>query len=250
MAIENTILNSISSIDLSESSSTNSEANSSVDLAQSGNSLPSMFAALLGNFTSESSTESGSDTSTSGELLTNNSVANLLSDENIGEMQQYLLDTLQRNLLDGLQGRSESESSNVATTQTELNVEEEEAQTNNMELFISSMSTMAFGEDGLDIQDGFNAFNVLNHVPIVSELYAQTNSTDLSSAASLAGSFIYGGTSGVLYSVADMAVEKMTGHSISNNLWNLGEKVFNGLSDYSAGSTSPADSVSNSAFAS
>jgi hypothetical protein len=58
-------------------------------------------------------------------------------------------------------------------------------------------------------------------------------------AASLAGSFLYGGIGGLMYNAVDLAVENVTGQSISNNLWSMGQAlVSSSFSEMNADSAS------------
>ncbi|HAA98936.1 MAG TPA: hypothetical protein DCX94_14705, partial [Alteromonas macleodii] len=83
----------------------------------------------------------------------------------------------------------------------------------------------AFGDDGLDLKDGFDALNIANHLPIVSDIYEATTSNHTAAAASLAGSFLYGGIGGLMYNAIDLTVENVTGQSISNNMWSMGQSL-------------------------
>ncbi len=87
----------------------------------------------------------------------------------------------------------------------------------------------AFGQNGPDINDGFDALNLINHIPVVADIYQQSSATQVSVVSDLAGSFLYGGPTGLAYSALDLTVEGITGRSITQNMWQLGyDLLFSG----------------------
>lgn len=89
--------------------------------------------------------------------------------------------------------------------------------------FVDSASTLSFGEDGLGLDDAFDAVNVLNHIPIVSDIYKDATSQDKTdAAAAVAGGYMFAGPAGALYSAANAVTEEITGSSIIDNLITLG----------------------------
>ena len=118
-------------------------------------------------------------------------------------------------------------SGTASSTITSTSVEATSSETETTSMF-DNMMTSAFGEDGLGLQDGFDALNIVNHLPVVSDIYEATTSSHIAAASSMAGSFLYGGLGGLLYNAVDLTVEGLTGKSISNNLWDAGKQIING----------------------
>ena len=157
----------------------------------------------------------------------------ITSDASISTMQGMLLQTLQTSLLSSL---SKSEQ----TTQTE----------HVSEGATSSIMSFAFGEDGMALTDGFDAVNVLQHIPVVSSIYQQATETEISAVSKLAGGFLYGGTTGLAFSALDLAIEGFSGHSINDSILNfdyssLAKQLF--TSEEATASASSSNSTSSGA---
>ena len=238
MALEMSTQGSINSLLSSVAApATNTQAQAATqteDTATQGQDLPSMFAALFAQMpntdetdTEQDATASASTQSTAG--LNTNMLSALTSDDAISVMQNSLLSALQNNVFAGLT-ESASATSLADTESTTQTSNIDGAQANGAaEGMFDQLYTSAFGEDGLGLQDGFDTLNIVNHLPIVSDIYEATTSTHIDAAASLAGGFLYGGVAGMLYTAADLTVEKMTGESISTNLWDYGKQTFSNL---------------------
>lgn len=110
-----------------------------------------------------------------------------------------------------------------------------------------SMLDYAFGQNGPDINDGFDALNLLNHIPVVADIYQQSSATQVSVVSDLAGSFLYGGPTGLAYSALDLTVEGITGRSIAQNMWQLGyDLLFSGNAPASGEvNSAPEGAISN-----
>ncbi len=78
-----------------------------------------------------------------------------------------------------------------------------------------------FGNNGLEINDGFDTINILHHIPIVSNIYKESSQQQISAIAKLGGGFLYGGTLGLGYAALDLAVEAYSGHSIGGTIINF-----------------------------
>ena len=230
--------------------STSSSTTSSNEAATSGESLPSIFSLLLeqqnqtnepvgtSNTTADNKEVTSATSLTEGVLSSLTNMNNALSDDAIVAMQGTLLTALQNNIFQALS--TNSGTTNTATTSGTSDVSN--ASINQSEAsptLFDTLYTNAFGEDGLNLKDGFDVLNIANHLPIVSDVYEATTSSHAAAAASLAGSFLYGGIGGLMYNAVDLAVENVTGQSISNNLWSMGQAlVSSSLSDISTDSVS------------
>ena len=241
MAIETSTQSTINSLlSAVPSAGGNSTSNTAEEAATTSQSLPSMFAALLSNeeaSNDETSETSSSQSSTSTSQFDTSLLSNLVTDDAISLMQNQLLGALQNNVFaaltaavstsstDSAAQSSSSTASSADSTSVEVASTETNLPTTSM---FDSMMTSAFGEDGLGLQDGFDALNIVNHLPVVSDIYEATTSSHIAAASSMAGSFLYGGLGGLLYNAVDLTVEGLTGKSISNNLWDAGKQIING----------------------
>ncbi|MEG3765916.1 hypothetical protein [Alteromonas sp. 14N.309.X.WAT.G.H12] len=183
------------------------------------------FASLLTMFSAGGSgTDTSSDEGISqmqSQLMSSLGVAGLgmdtltdmVSDDNLASMQSTFLTMLQADLFStGSTTDSATESTDIAST-----VEDGESTWD-------AFKNYGFGSDGLGWTDGFDTVNLLNHIPIVSDVYQAATSTDISAVSDLAGSFLFAGPVGLAYSALDLGVKGMTGDSITGNLWSLGDE--------------------------
>ena len=93
---------------------------------------------------------------------------------------------------------------------------------------MQKLEKLSFGKDGLEINDGFDAVNILNHVPVVSELYKEVTGHDISGLSKLAGGFLYGGPTGLMFSAIELTSQSVFDTSISGMLANFDYgKLFN-----------------------
>ena len=77
----------------------------------------------------------------------------------------------------------------------------------------------SFNDDGIGLEDAFDTVNVLQHIPVVSSVYSAVTEQDkISKVAQLAGGFLYGGATGLAFSMVDLAVESYSGTSISDSI--------------------------------
>jgi len=123
--------------------------------------------------------------------------------------------SLQSNLLGVLQANS------IASTYINTEVQESD--------LLSDAISFSFNEDGLGLEDAFDTVNVLQHIPVVSSIYQSTTGQEnISAAAQFAGDFLYGGPLGLAFSIADYAIEKYTGTSISDAItdFNYSDFIF------------------------
>ncbi|WOI37152.1 hypothetical protein R1T43_18495 [Alteromonas sp. CI.11.F.A3] len=239
MAIETSTQGTINSLlSAVPSAGGNSTSTTAEEAATTSQSLPSMFAALLSNEEASNDETSSSQSSTSTSQFDTSLLSNLVTDDAISLMQNQLLGALQNNVFAALtasastssadtaaQASSSTSTSTADSTAVEAASTETDLPTTSR---FDSMMTSAFGEDGLGLQDGFDTLNIVNHLPIVSDIYEATTSSHIAAASSMAGSFLYGGLGGLLYNAVDLTVEGLTGKSISNNLWDAGKQIING----------------------
>lgn len=143
----------------------------------------------------------------------------LTSDEGLAKLQGSLLSVLKTDLLKSVVSASSSDAQGVTEEVIETeSVDSENMASSDWATFLDS----AFGEDGVDWNDGFDAVNLLHHIPLVSDFYQNVSSSHISAASDLAGSFLYGGPAGLAYSAVNLGVKEMTGDSITNHLWSAG----------------------------
>ncbi|CAB9492458.1 hypothetical protein [Alteromonas macleodii] len=244
MALENTTTTSVgtgfnallSKLDLASgfndskaTDSTNSSTTSDIEAAKSGESLPSIFSLLLEQQSQTNEPVGTSDTvadisatSLAEDALSPlTTISNALSDNAIAAMQGTLLTALQNNIFQALSTNSDTTNTATSATSNLSNASINQSETS--PTLFDTLYTNAFGDDGLNLKDGFDVLNIANHLPVVSDIYEATTSSHTAAAASLAGSFLYGGIGGLMYNAVDLAVENVTGQSISNNLWSMGQ---------------------------
>lgn len=231
MAIEMSAQGTINSLLSSTSIDTsNTTIDSSTQEASGNPFLPSFFAALMATSTGDEEAEQNSNANqTSAQLLDTSLLDSVVSDDAIAVMQNQLLGALQNNVFAALTASAATTSSTTYsdTSNLETSVTTMATDASDSVSMMGSILTSAFGEDGLSIQDGFDAVNILNHLPVISDIYEHTTSNHTAAASSLAGSFIYGGMGGLLYNAVDLTIEGVTGKSISSNLWDLGKQIIN-----------------------
>ena len=76
-----------------------------------------------------------------------------------------------------------------------------------------------FGEDGLSFGDVLDAINPLNHIPIVSDIFASLTGHKASAGSRLAGGALFGGPIGLVASLAGVIFEQEKGASPSQALY-------------------------------
>lgn len=144
--------------------------------------------------------------------LSDETLSDMTSESSLSSMQSAFLTSLQANLFGGLTGSSsDSTATTTETSSTESSTD-----------IFDSMATWTLGEDGFTLDDVFDSVNVLNHIPVVSDIYQASTGNTVDAGASLVGSFLFAGPLGVAYSVADMLVENYSGKSITDNVVDFG----------------------------
>ena len=141
----------------------------------------------------------------------------LTSDESIEKLQAAFLLNLQQSLFSPKQATT-SEGSEPQNKQQNLpNASKQVAKPG----ALKALEQLSFGANGFDLSDGFDTVNVLNHVPVVSELYKNISGHDVSAISKLAGGYLYGGPTGLAFSALDLASGSLFDNSISGVLANF-----------------------------
>ena len=163
----------------------------------------------------------------------------LASDEGLAKLQGTFLAVLKADLLkSAVSASADSDTAVVAEEAVEAVVGEEESGSD-----WDAFMDRAFGDDGVDWNDGFDAVNLLHHIPLVSDFYQNVSSSHISAASDLAGSLLYGGPAGLAYSAVNLGVKEMTGDSITNHLWSAGHNWF-----FSEDTTGTKESITEAAI--
>lgn len=145
--------------------------------------------------------------------LTEEGLALLTSDESISMMQGNLLSSLQTSLFSSL-----NTTTDLDTTETSSELLGNVAANDTLFSYLSNASQYTVGEDGLAVDDLFDTVNVLNHIPVVADLYQKYTETTVDPISDIVGGYAYGGPIGLGYSAINLAVESWTGKSIFNNV--------------------------------
>ncbi|WP_448548040.1 hypothetical protein [Thalassotalea fusca] len=109
-----------------------------------------------------------------------------------------------------------------------------------------------FGNNGIDLTDGFDAVNVLHHIPFVSTVYQSISDADISTASKLAGGLLYGGPTGLAFSALDLAIENISGVTIGENILDFNYKkawqsLASGLIEVFRTNSTPMAAMTNAA---
>ncbi|MEP4889493.1 MAG: hypothetical protein ABJV04_05670 [Aliiglaciecola sp.] len=144
--------------------------------------------------------------------FTEDSLSQLTSLDSIANLQTSLLSSLNANLFGAATTAIAAQPEVTTTDLSELNPD------SSLLGSIQDISNYVVGDDGLGMDDFFDTINILNHVPIVSDIYQNTSNTSVDPVSELLGGFVYGGPIGVAFAAADMAIESFSGKSIYNNV--------------------------------
>ena len=157
----------------------------------------------------------------------------LTSQSSIENIQASLLSALQTSLF----------SAQAVTTSPQASTEGETVSEPAQQVsMLDSLSRFSFGDNGLDLNDGFDTFNILQHIPVVSAVYQDVSGQGISAVSKLSGGYFYGGPIGLAFSALDLAVEGFSGNSISETLVNFNyAEMFSGFSDTVFSGTSFSD---------
>ncbi|MDO6694609.1 hypothetical protein Q4574_15035 [Aliiglaciecola sp. 3_MG-2023] len=202
------------------SSTTEVETNSSVSTSTAG--LDQAFGSLLSLM--QDSENTSSDAESSGisatiDSMQKNLVTAIGLDQFAGDALSQLsslssITNLQTSLLSNLNASLFSAA--IPSGETDVSATDL-SETATDRTFLSSVedfSNYIVGDDGLGVDDLFDTVNILNHIPVVSDIYQSTSEIDVDPVAEIIGGYAYGGPIGVAFAAADMALESYTGKSI------------------------------------
>ena len=145
-----------------------------------------------------------------------------ISDDMITQMQQELLSSLQASMISiPTMAVSASENSplsstdnlplkSLATTPATSQVDELESIDSSL---LDDIYSFSFGDEGVDDNDLFDSINILNHIPIVSDIYQISTDTEISPVSKLAGGFLYSGPIGAGVAALELGMNYFTGYS-------------------------------------
>lgn len=163
------------------------------------------------------------------------------SDASLESLQSSLLTNLQSNLFSSFITPTPSTMSSDSTTGSSLsNAVTAVAEQSSI---LTQLADYSFGDNGIDLTDGFDTVNILQHIPLLSSIYQSSTGDTIEAAAKLGGGFLYGGTVGLAFSAADLAIEYISGTSISDKItnFNFSELLFS-ADDTPTNSSKPAPS--------
>lgn len=155
-------------------------------------------------------------------------IESLTSDASIQKFQTAFLFSLQQSMFSAEQAASSSNANSEAGESgkeqanplfSRGNVQTQDDNTQGKE--IGKLEAMSFGSNGLEASDGFDVVNILNHLPVVSEVYKNVSGHDVSAVSKLAGGFLYGGTTGLAFSALDLTTKSLFDNSISGLIANF-----------------------------
>jgi hypothetical protein len=130
-------------------------------------------------------------------------LSGLADSSSLASLQNSFLSSLQENLFSGIVSTDSTEETVVAETDT-----------GGIFGSMENIYDYAFGSDGVGLEDAFDSVNILNHIPIVSDVYESVSNTDVSPVSSVLGGYLYGGPVGVAYEAFNMAFNGYTGQSL------------------------------------
>ena len=238
-----------------EISSSTNQTNNAVSAAQPKPSqTESFFTNLLSQFTSE---EPGSEDVAAGSGQTQSTITadstaqaplskivnhaistaldstptdQAISPELVNLFQNSLLEALTASLYQAPAGATTQESAK-AQTQTDLvSIDDTVAGNSASEKSLgASILDVSFGDDGFGMDDVFDTVNVLNHIPIVSDIYQEVSENTVDAFSSLAGGFMLYGPAGLALSAVNVATEQLTGESLVGNAVNFATDLFNSM---------------------
>lgn len=147
----------------------------------------------------------------------------LTNDESIEKLQAAFLMHLQQNLFTPKQPEVPEQGA-LSSAAKSTDVEQQQLLQAKDRSPLKTLERLSFGDNGLDLSDGFDTVNVLNHVPVVSEFYKNFAGRDVSAISKLAGGYLYGGPTGLAFSALDLASNSLFDNSISGLLANFDYK--------------------------
>ena len=138
----------------------------------------------------------------------------LTSDESIEKLKTAFLVSLQQSLFSA-KNKSQDGTDKAGDGKNEGEQDAKDASV------MKKLETFSFGKNGLEINDGFDSVNILNHVPVVSDIYKNVTGHDVSAISKLAGGYIYGGPTGLVFSAIELTSQSLFDTSIGSALANF-----------------------------
>ena len=164
----------------------------------------------------------------------------------ISELQQGLLSSLQTSMIksslntvgniaaDGIQVSGDVTSGTVSSLTSSDDIEGSS--------LVDDIYSYSFGEDGFNQKDIIDSVNILNHTPILSYIYQETTNTEISPAATLAGSVLYSDYVGT----GSTAIKLIMDYFTKNNSDGIAAGVSSFLSDDTNSESDIAETSGNS----
>lgn len=143
------------------------------------------------------------------------SLEDISSDEGLAQLQASFLSSLQSDLFSSQSNTTAGSESEASNDTDEVSDTASPAQG-----IFSQAYQFVMGDDGATLDDLFDTVNVLNHIPVVSDIYESVTDNHVDFAASLAGGFLYAGPVGVAYEGIDYFVSSSTGSSMTQHVKN------------------------------
>ncbi|GEM_PF-4758165 len=143
-------------------------------------------------------------------------LANIIpGDSSLSDSQNKLLNAFQQSLFTSAEIETENKPTDNKDTTTAITPAKQ-----------GSLESALFGTDGLELNDVFDSFNVLNHIPFVSDLYQSVTASDVSTTSSMVGSYMMFGPASIVYNSINMITESVTGKSLAQNIVDSSSQLF------------------------
>ncbi|NVK55493.1 MAG: hypothetical protein HWE26_07755 [Alteromonadaceae bacterium] len=155
----------------------------------------------------------------------------VISSELVSAFQNNLLQALTASLYQASAQASSQKAADTTTSAEQVTIESTAAEgvgTSEKSLGASILD-VTFGEDGFGMDDIFDTVNVLNHIPVVSEIYQEVSDHNVEAFSSFAGSFMLYGPAGLALTAANIATEQLSGKSIIGNAASFASDIFNSM---------------------
>lgn len=169
---------------------------------------------------------------------------NLSSAEGLSQLQASFLSALQSDLFASAQNNIAESIALSATTSSDSAAEVSGILSDSAGGILNQAYQFMMGNDGATLDDLFDTVNVLNHIPIVSDVYESVTDNHVDFAASLAGGFLYAGPIGLAYEGVDYFVSSSTGASMTQHMKNY--VMDSWFSDADADTAQLAESITDS----
>ncbi|MBR9728021.1 hypothetical protein ACFOD0_03300 [Shewanella intestini] len=154
--------------------------------------------------------------------LNDDSFFSLAMDDNmVADFQQELLGSLQTSIIQNsiaMTAEQDKAAAQLADADNALDTEQQPS-------LSQKVYDYAFGEDGLDENDILDSVNILNHTPIISNIYQQATGTQPSPASKLAGSLLYADYIGTGVMASKLATDYLSNSSDEGFINQIGSSL-------------------------